>query len=77
MTGEEQAALKAAMDVLDRHIAALNAGDEAALAATLHFPHYRLSQGRLQVWDGPARYFADFRARAGPSQTCNRPCERR
>jgi hypothetical protein len=65
MTAAEQAALDAATDVLDRHIAALNAGDEAALAATLHFPHYRLAQGRLQVWDGPARYFADFRARAG------------
>jgi hypothetical protein len=65
MTQAEQAALEASLDVLGRHIAALNAHDEAALAATLHFPHFRLSQGRLQVWDGPARYFADFRARAG------------
>jgi hypothetical protein len=65
MTAEEGAALDAALDVLDRHIAALNAGDEAALAATLHFPHYRLARGRLQSWDGPAHYFADFRARAG------------
>ena len=28
-----------ALAVLDRHIAALNAGDPEALAATLHFPH--------------------------------------
>ena len=35
------------------HIAALNAGNEADLAATLHFPHYRLSGGVLQTWDGP------------------------
>jgi hypothetical protein len=28
--------------VLDAHSAALNARDEAALAETLHLPHYRL-----------------------------------
>ena len=39
------------MAVLDAHMAALNARDSEALCATLHFPHYRLSGGRLQVWD--------------------------
>ena len=38
-------AVAAAMAVLDDHFAALNARDEAALVATLHFPHYRLSSG--------------------------------
>ena len=53
------------MDVLDRHLAALNAGDAAALAATLHFPHYRLAGVRMQVWDHPDSYLKDFHARAG------------
>jgi hypothetical protein len=54
-----------ALAVMDRHIAALNARDPVALAATLHFPHYRLSGGRLKTWDSPDSYFADFLARAG------------
>jgi hypothetical protein len=55
----------AAIAVLDRHIAALNARDAQALADTLHFPHYRLSQGRMQCWETPDSYHADFLARAG------------
>jgi len=51
--------------VMAAHIAALNAGNGADLAATLHFPHYRLSGGVLQTWDGPEQYLADFHARAG------------
>lgn len=58
-------AVAAAMAVLDDHIAALNARDEAALVATLHFPHYRLAGGRMQVWERPESYLADFYARAG------------
>ncbi len=58
-------AITAALAVLDRHMAALNAGDRDALAATLHFPHYRLSGGRMRVWQGPETYLADFLARAG------------
>jgi hypothetical protein len=54
-----------ALAVLDRHMAALNARDPAALADTLHFPHYRLTQGRLQTWETPATYHTDFLARAG------------
>jgi hypothetical protein len=53
--------------VLDRFMAALNAGDEAALLATLHFPHYRLAAARMQVWDAPGPYLGDFLARAGTS----------
>lgn len=58
-------AVAAAPVVLDRYMAALNARDAAALAATLHFPHYRLSGGRTRVWQEPDAYFADFLARAG------------
>ena len=57
--------VSAAMDLLDRHFAALNAGDAAALAQTLHFPHYRLAGTRMQVWERADGYLEDFRARAG------------
>lgn len=62
MDGSPEAA---AIAVLDRHIAALNARDLDALVATLHFPHYRLAGPGMRIWDGPERYFADFRERAG------------
>jgi hypothetical protein len=61
----DTAALAEAEAVLDRHMVALNAGDAAALADTLHFPHYRLAGGRMQVWEHPETYLADFRRRAG------------
>lgn len=60
-----EASIAAARSVMDRHIAALNAHDEAGLAATMHFPHYRLSGASLKCWETPDSYFADFRARAG------------
>jgi hypothetical protein len=63
---EEQAAIAAGLEVLDRHLVALNSCDTVALAATLHFPHYRLSGVRMQMWEQPHHYFEDFRARAGP-----------
>ena len=55
----------AALEVLDRHLAALNRGDAAALAQTLHFPHYRLAGGRMQIWTHAENYLQDFYARAG------------
>ena len=58
-------ATSAARNVMKAHFAALNARDESALAATLHFPHYRLSGGVLKTWQGPQSYFGDFLARAG------------
>ena len=54
-----------AMAMLDRHLVALNAGDAAGLSDTLHFPHYRLAGTRMQVWQTPDTYLADFLARAG------------
>jgi hypothetical protein len=58
-------AAAAAMAVTDAHMAALNAQDGEAIAATLHFPHYRLASDRMQVWQTPDSYMADFLARAG------------
>ena len=64
-TPEEEAGIRHAMAVMAAHVEALNAGDEEALASTLHFPHYRLSGGILRIWDNPASYLRDFRKRAG------------
>ena len=58
-------AIDAARAVMTAHFAALNDRDESALAATLHFPHFRLSGGVLKTWPEPDEYFADFQARAG------------
>jgi hypothetical protein len=61
----DEAAVGAALAVLDHFMAALNAGDEPALLATLHFPHYRLAGGTMRVWDQPGAYLGDFLTRAG------------
>jgi len=62
----DAAAVAAGMDVLDRFMAALNARDQAALLASMHFPHYRLAGVTMRVWEQPdASYFAGFLARAG------------
>lgn len=65
-TTPDQAAVAAAMDVMRRHMEALNARDNDGLAATLHFPHHRLSLGRLQTWETKDSYFADFLKRTNP-----------
>ncbi len=62
---DTRADIAQAMAVLDAHMAALNAADNARLCATLHFPHYRLAGGRMQVWETPDTYLADFYLRAG------------
>ena len=54
-----------ALKVLDNHILALNARDPNAIAATLHFPHFRLSGTGLKEWPTPQTYFDDFKLRAG------------
>lgn len=55
----------AAMRVLDDHMAALNARDAQALAATLHFPHHRIGRDGMKMWPTPDTYLDDFFARAG------------
>ena len=62
---ETNADIAEAVAVLDAHMAALNVADNARLCATLHFPHYRLAGGRMQVWKTPDTYLADFYLRAG------------
>ena len=61
----EQMAVRAAQAVMMAHIDALNRRDDAAIAATLHFPHLRLSGTKLKVWDDKTSYLADFLTRAG------------
>ena len=64
-TFDHPKSIAAAIGVLDRHLAALNAGDASALAQTLHFPHYRLAGSRMTIWEGSETYLQDFHARAG------------
>jgi hypothetical protein len=59
------AAVAEAIATLDRFLAALNAGDAAAVAQVLHFPHYRLAGGRVTVWQDIADYMAGSRTRLG------------
>ncbi|MGI9523895.1 MAG: hypothetical protein ACR2PG_19860 [Hyphomicrobiaceae bacterium] len=66
-TNSEIQPAQGALDVLDRHFVALNARDPEALAATLHFPHYRLGRGAMKVWATPETYLDDFFARAQPN----------
>ena len=56
---------RAALDVMKRHIDALNALDENSLAQTLHFPHYRLVGSKLHVWPEEKNYLADFYKKVG------------
>jgi hypothetical protein len=65
MTSTDHDSVAEALAVLDRHMDALNKGDNAGMTAELHFPHYRLSQNRMQMWEGPESYLADFLKRAG------------
>lgn len=65
MADSHAAEIAAGKAVLDEHIRALNARDEQALVATLHFPHYRLTGGKMKCWERPDGYLKDFYARAG------------
>ena len=66
-TDASQKAISAALEVMDRHLFALNEWSPSALAATMHFPHFRLVVTRLKVWETADLYFDDFRAWAGES----------
>ena len=58
-------AREAALEVMRRHLKALNSLKEDDLAKTLHFPHYRLVGTKLNCWESQATYLSDFRMRAG------------
>jgi len=57
-------AIESALAVMEQHISALNTGDSERLAATLHFPHFRLAGTILKTWETPDHYISDFLARA-------------
>jgi len=40
-------------DLLDQFMAALNAHDSAAMDACMHFPHVRMAEGIVAVYDAP------------------------
>jgi len=50
---------------MDAHISALNQHDAKAIAATLHFPHHRLSGSTWKTWETAEHYYDDFLKRAG------------
>ena len=56
----------AAMGVLDRYLAAVNARDAAALCRTWHYPHVRFAGGEVETWETPGDCLArpDFAALA-------------
>jgi len=58
-------AIKAALSVMNAHAEALNARNPERIAATLHFPHFRLSGDTVKIWQTPESYLTDFHARAG------------
>jgi len=58
-------AIDASKRLMDAHINALNKRDADAIAATLHFPHHRLSATTWKTWDTAEHYFDDFLNRAG------------
>ena len=66
-TDASQKTIGAALEVMDRHLSALNEQNTLELAATMHFPHFRLVGAILKVWETADLYFDDFRARAGES----------
>jgi hypothetical protein len=50
---EEQQVEAVCLDVLERFMTALNAHDAAAMDACMHFPHVRLAQARVTVYEAP------------------------
>jgi hypothetical protein len=47
---------RAARDVLSRYLEALNAQDSAGMRESFHFPHYRFSAGRVEVFETAQDY---------------------
>ena len=45
-----QKAVTAALKVMERRLSALNEQNPTALAATLHFPHFRLVGTSFKIW---------------------------
>ncbi len=57
-----KAAEAEAIQLLDTYLAAVNAVDDEAAEATFHFPHIRISEEKVTLWQGPGeRPLARFR----------------
>ena len=48
---QADASRRAAVDRVEAYLDAVNRRDVEAFAATLHFPHYRVARGGVQVWE--------------------------
>ena len=44
---------QACLATLDRFMAALNRYDSAGMDAEMHFPHVRMAEGKVVIYDGP------------------------
>jgi len=53
MTDTKDLIHRECMATLDRFMAALNAWDAAAMDREMHFPHVRLAQGRVALYERP------------------------
>ena len=49
----DEQAVRAALEVTDRYLAAVNAVDDTAAEATFHFPHIRISNAQVAINHGP------------------------
>jgi hypothetical protein len=45
---------RAALQVVEDYIAAFNTRDIRKFEATMHYPHVRLADGKVRVWETPA-----------------------
>jgi hypothetical protein len=56
----DQTSIDAALAVLDRFVAAINAGDGAAINETFNFPHVRFHSGKVTIF--PAKGDFEFQS---------------
>ena len=50
---DKTAVMRAGLEVTDRFMAALNAYDAAGMDACMHFPHVRMAESAVVVYDAP------------------------
>ena len=73
ISGEENGAIDAALQVLNQFTACFNACDLRGMDACLHFPHIILSGAELTVWNAPGvlglEFFENLRSRFAWSES--------
>lgn len=57
---DRAATASAAVAAVERYLEAFNDRDEAAMTASLAFPHVRVGRGRVRVWESAAEYMDGF-----------------